>query len=59
MQTKRIEKQLHRISEVLLLLAEETQPTCLSLAVAFWASARAGRTEARLAERMPGVIMAS
>jgi hypothetical protein len=40
-QTKSIEKQLHGLSEVLLPLPGDTQPTRSSLAVIFWASARA------------------
>lgn len=61
MQTKSIEKQLQRISEVLLPLPDETQPTRFSpevvlLAIVFWASARAEKARKAVVDGMRDMI---
>ena len=62
MQTKSIEKQLQRISEVLLPLPDETQPTRFSLAVVllaivFWASARVEKARTTVVDGMSDIII--
>ncbi len=58
MQTKSIEKQLHRISDVLLPLPAETQPTRPSPVVALFAVARAAKMCANVVEGADEMIMA-